>query len=73
MCDAPVLLNAPVAVNNAKLEVLPKVGATPTGGLTNPKFTFGIKNKITAVNIISNSSLNIRFGRTCKYDYKVAA
>jgi hypothetical protein len=46
--DAPVTENAPAAVNNAKLEVVPKVGAVC------PKITFGIENKITAVNIRRN-------------------
>ena len=48
---APRLSNAPAPVNNAKLEVVPKVGATATGC---PKVTFDIKNKITAVSITSN-------------------
>jgi hypothetical protein len=46
--DAPVTENAPAAVNNAKLEVVPKVGAVC------PKITFDINNNITAVNIGSN-------------------
>jgi hypothetical protein len=43
-----MLVNAPVAVNNAKLEVAPNVGAVC------PKVIFVIKDKITAVSITSN-------------------
>jgi hypothetical protein len=47
--DAVGLVNdAPVPVNNAKLEVAPKVGATC------PKVKFVNKDKITTVRIISN-------------------
>jgi len=44
MVDAPVLLNAPAAVNKAKLDVAPKLGAVVC-----PKLTVDVNNKTTVV------------------------
>ena len=54
--DPPVTLNAPAAVNKAKLDVAPKLGAVC------PKHTIGSKNSTTADNVLSSLDfINVLF------------
>lgn len=50
--DAPLLLNAPAAVNSAKLEEAPRFGACP-------KVRSGINNRAITVNALGSIVLKI--------------